>query len=113
MEVSRLAEAFRDNRQLPRSFFRDLLDKQFKTNVILPFWDAEVRFNQRTLFDLAKELDNIMWYDEEVWTKIFDTAVEKKKINNSYDFKLVHNMMVKLNTRSDEHCGHLNGKFDG
>lgn len=53
-----------------------------------------------------------MWYDEEVWTKIFDTAVEKKKINNIYDFKLVHNLMVKLNTRNDEYCGHLNGKFD-
>ena len=86
MEVSRLGEAFRDNRQLPRSFLRDLLDKQFKANVILPFWDKEVRYNQRTLFDLARELDNIMWYDEDVWTKIFDTAVEKKKINNSYDF---------------------------
>ena len=49
---------------------RDLLNSHFK-KVIIKFWESEVRYNQRTLFDLAKELDNIEWYDEEVWTKIF------------------------------------------
>ena len=78
----------------------ELLDKHFKKDVILAFWDAEVNFNQRTLFDLARELDGIMWYDEEVWTKIFDTAVHKKKINNLHDFQLIHNLMQKLSVQS-------------
>ena len=111
-EISRLAEAFRDSRQLERSHFTELLDKYFKKNVILPYWDTEVRYNQRTLFDLARELDFIGWYDEEVWTKIFDTAVEKKKIHNIYDFRLVHQLMVKLNTNKDPKFESLNGKFD-
>ncbi len=92
---------------------RELLTTHFKTNVILKYWDTEVRFNQRVLFDLAKELDFIQWYDEEVWTKIFDTAVEKKKVNNLHDFRLVHHLMHKLNTADRESpAHHLNGKFD-
>jgi len=71
-----------------------------------------VVFNQRTLFDLATELDKIEWYDEDVWTKIFDVAQGKKKVNNLYDFKLIHNLMVKLNTAgADSKAAHLNGKF--
>ena len=68
---------------------RDLLNSHFK-KVILKFWEAEVRFNQRTLFDLARELDNIEWYDEEVWTLIFSTAVTKKRINNLHYFTMIH-----------------------
>ena len=112
-EVCRLLEAFRDNRQLHRDHMRELLDKYFKNKVILAYWDKEVKHNQRNQFDLAKELDLIGWYDEEVWTKIFDLAVNKKKINNIYDFKLIHNLMVKLNTAgADSKAAHLNGKFD-
>ena len=37
-EVSRLLEAFRDNRQLPRSHIKELLNTHFKKQVILPFW---------------------------------------------------------------------------
>ena len=44
-EVSRLLEAFRDNRQLPRSHFKELLNTHFKKHVILAFWEDEVRFN--------------------------------------------------------------------
>ena len=112
-EVSRLLEAFRDNRQLHRDHIRELLNTHFKKHVIIPLWEQQVRFNQRTLFDLAKELDNIQWYDEEVWTLIFDTAVTKKKINNLYDFSLIHGLMVRLNSASsNSRASHLNGKFD-
>ena len=96
-EVVELLEAFKENRQLHRSHMKELLDKYFKKHVILGMWEKEVRYNQRVLFDLARELDEIQWYDEEVWTKIFDTAVEKKKINNLYDFKLIHNLCHKIN----------------
>ena len=113
-EVSRLLEAFRDNRQLHRSHMTELLDKNFKNDVILQHWEQEVRHNQRTLFDLAKELDGIMWYDEEVWMKIFYTAASKKKINNLHDFQLIHNLMVKLSSKSqgNQYTGHLHGKFE-
>jgi len=99
---------------LHRSHIKELLNTHFKKQVILAYWEKEVRFNQRTLFDLAKELDHIEWYDEEIWTKIFDTAVEKKKINNLYDFKLIHNLMHKLNSggASDHPFAKMDGKFD-
>lgn len=63
---------------------------------------------------MATELDLLQWYDEEIWTKIFDTTVEKKKINNSHDFKMIHNMMYKLNHGGGEKSPykHLAGKFD-
>ena len=91
---------------------RDLLNSHFK-GVITKFWEKEVRFNQRTLFDLAEELDNIEWYDEEVWTLIFSTAVTKKRINNLHYFTKIHKLMHKLNTGgADDLYGHLNGKYD-
>lgn len=63
---------------------------------------------------MARELDNIQWYDEEVWTLIFETAATKKKINNLYDFRMIHGMMYKLNNAAKGEPGfHLNGKFDG
>ena len=65
------------------------------------------------LFDLAKELDLLQWYDEEVWTKILETACHKKKINNIYDFKLIHQICYRLTTAQPEsRAAHLNGKFD-
>ena len=108
-----MLEAFRENRQLHRDHMRELLTKDFKQNVILKYWEEEVRYNQRTLFDLAKELDLIEWYDEEVWQKIVDTAVTKTKINNIHDFELIHNLMHKLNTAKKGHpAAHLNSKFE-
>lgn len=93
---------------------RELLDKSFKKKVILTYWDAEVKHNQRTHFDLARELDFIGWYDEEVWTKIFDLTCNKAKINNIYDFMLIHKLMLKLNkAEGDSRAAHLNGKFGG
>ena len=44
-EVNRLREAFRDNRQLHRDHFRELLDSHFKKHVILAFWETEVAHN--------------------------------------------------------------------
>ena len=45
-EVCRLLEAFRENRQLHRDHFRELLDKYFKNKVILAYWNKEVKHNQ-------------------------------------------------------------------
>ena len=92
---------------------RELLNTHFKKHVILPYWEAEVRHNQRTLFDLAKELDNIQWYDEEVWTLICETAATKRKINNLTDFRLIHGIMHKINnSKKGDYSMHLAGKFD-
>merc|ERR1712151_325155 len=100
-EVSKLLSAFRDNRQLHRSHFLTKLDTHYKS-VIMKKWRDEVDFNQRTLFDLAKELDYIGWYDEEVWTKIFETACHKNKINNTHDFHLILSIMKKMNNNEAE-----------
>ena len=54
-------------------------------------------YNQRVLFDLAKELHELGWHDKDVWMLIFKTAVDKKKINNVYDFDLIFNIMHEIN----------------
>ena len=65
------------------------------------------------MFDLAKELDALEWYDEEVWTLMVQTAVTKRKINNLHDFSMIHNLIYKVNTARKGHpAAHLNGKFD-
>ena len=72
------------------------MDSHYK-QVILTKWSAEVVFNQRTLFDLAKELDYIGWYDEEVWNLIVDTAIHKKHVNNTHDFHTILSIMTRMN----------------
>ena len=44
-EVSRLLEAFRENRQLHRDHMKELLNSHFKKHVILAYWEKEVRHN--------------------------------------------------------------------
>lgn len=73
-EVWNLMIAFRDNRSLHRDHFRNLLDTQFK-KVILDKWKAEVIYHQRLLVGLAVELHNLEYYDEEIWLKLFETAI--------------------------------------
>merc|ERR1712151_1430045 len=71
-EVNRLLEAFRDNRQLHRSHFLTKLDTHYKSVIMKK------------------------WRDEEVWTKIFETACHKNKINNTHDFHLILSIMNKM-----------------
>lgn len=83
----------------------DLLENQFK-QVLLNKWKAEVMMNQRVLFGLANEFVKIAYFDEELWTKIAETTVQKKKINNTHDFKLIHNCLTFVNEQTE-----LKGKF--
>ena len=92
-EISSLLAAFRDNRQLHRSHVTDKLDSHYK-KVILDKWKDEVVYNQRTLYDLAKELDNLGWYDEEVWTLLIDTAIHKNTVQNTH---FLHSLLTTMN----------------
>ena len=100
-EVVELMVAFRDNRQLERSHMTKLLDSQFK-KVLLDKWNAEVVYNQRVLFGLAAELHFLGYYDEELWLKIVDTAINKTKINNTHYWQTIHVTLCEMN--DDEKC---------
>ena len=50
------------------------------------------------LFKLAKELDHLEYYDEELWTKLAETVSQKKRINNIYFFDQFFKTFTKLNT---------------
>ena len=63
----------------------DLLDNLFKRH-ILERWEKEVVYNQRVLLDLMFETHKLRWYDEQVWEKIVDTLIGKKRINAYKDF---------------------------
>lgn len=93
-------EAFRDNRSLPRSHIIDLLNNQWK-KVLVDKWKAEVIFNQRVLFGLAKEFHNLRYYDADLWQLIITTAIQKKKINNTHYFAAIHGSMSQMNEDPD------------
>jgi hypothetical protein len=78
--------------------------------IIVDRWKDEVVYNQRVLFDLAQELHELGWYDEQVWMLIFKTTVEKKRINNIYDFGIMFNIMSEINSGHNGLCTHLKGK---
>lgn len=100
-EVVELMVAFKDNRQLERSHMIKLLDTQFK-KVLLDKWNAEVVYNQRVLFGLVSEFHSLGYYDEELWTKIVDTAINKTKINNTHFWQTIYETMCEMN--DDEKC---------
>jgi len=106
-EVVQLLEAFRDNRNTERSQMINLLETSFKP-VLLKKWRREVMMNQRTLFGLADEFIHIQYYDQELWSKIAETTLQKKKINNTHDFKIIHSSLCFLN--EDKEAG-FEGQF--
>ena len=78
--------------------------------MILDKWKDEVVYNQRTLYDLAKELDNLGWYDEEVWTLVIDTAIHKGKVQNTHFLHTLLNIMTRMNKNETE-CPHFYQKL--
>jgi len=92
--------AFRDNRSLPRSHMIEKLNNEFK-KVMLDKWKAEVVYNQSTLFGLVGEFDKIGFYDTELWNMIIDTAINKKKINNTHNFQILHRTLTKMNKNEE------------
>jgi hypothetical protein len=95
-DVCELLEGFSLNRTLPRSHMRDKLQTQYKP-VLLAKWTAEVDYHQRMAYKLAKEFDGLEFYDEELWLKLGETVLHKKKINNLYFFDEFFRCFSKLN----------------
>jgi len=85
----------------------NLLNTQYK-KVLIRTWRSEVMMNQRIIFGLADEFMKIQYYDEELWLKLAETSLQKKKINNTHDFKIIHAALSYLN--ETEETG-LQGKF--
>lgn len=106
-EVHELMVAFRHNRKLPRSHFSKLMDTNYK-KVLLDKWQAEVVYNQKLLIELMVEMHLMKWYDEEVWTKLVTSYIQKKKINNTHYFRTFHRTISEIN--ENEKTG-LQGKF--
>lgn len=61
----------------------------FKPNFILN-WDKEVMYKPRLLAELCRIFVKVNYLDEEVWNKLIDTAIKRKRINNidHYDILL-------------------------
>ncbi len=54
------------------------------------------------LFGLLAEFHFLGYYDEELWTKIIDTAINKTKINNTHYWQTIHQTLCEMN--DDEKC---------
>ena len=107
-EVVELMVAFRSNRNIERAHMVKLIDTLFK-KVLLDKWKDEVVYNQRVLFGLAEEFYFLEYHDEELWTKILDTAIHKNKINNTHYWVTIHQTTKALNEVPDSP---LKGKFN-
>ena len=64
--VTALCEAFRLNRTHHRDHLKSMITDHFKP-VMLKKWGDEVDHNQRTLFNLMKELENLDYWDQDIW----------------------------------------------
>jgi len=97
-DVIELCQAFKENRTHHRDYMRDWLNRLFKKDVLLGKWKDEVEYHQRRLVKLMKEMDDLEWYDQDVWQKCFDTLGHKKRINNIHFLAYFNEIMQKFNT---------------
>lgn len=86
----------------------DFIDNTLKSEVLLKKWDAEVVYNQRVLFGLCGEFNNLGYFDEELWTLIVQTVLRKKKINNLHYFASFYEVVRSFDTVENHP---LKGKF--
>lgn len=54
------------------------------------------------LFGLVAELHFLGYYDEELWKKIVETAINKTKINNTHYWHTIYGTLYEMN--DDEKC---------
>ena len=95
--VVELCEAFRENRTHHRDHMRNMITQHLKP-MILAKWGAEVEHQQRTMFNLLKEMEHLDYHDEEILAKCFQTMKNKKRINNLTFFDYFNKILRKYNT---------------
>mmetsp|Transcript_41186 Transcript_41186/g.30286 ORF Transcript_41186/g.30286 Transcript_41186/m.30286 type:complete len:91 (+) Transcript_41186:570-842(+) len=49
---------------------------------LLQVWEAEVAHQQRLLYKLTRDLEELEYFDEEIWTKITTSVSKLAKVNN-------------------------------
>lgn len=65
--------------------------------MIIANWRGEVDYNQRVLFNMMKEFENLDYWDKDIWSKCFEAISHKKRINNLTFFSYFNDIMRKLN----------------
>jgi hypothetical protein len=66
-DVIELCQAFKENRTHHRDHMRNYMDRLFKKDVLLAKWNDEVEYHQRRLKNLMIELEDLEYYDKDVW----------------------------------------------
>lgn len=85
-DITDLVVAMNVNHQLHRDHFREKLTNVWKP-IILKLWKKQAEFHDRRVLTLAKEFNELQWYDEDVWNKIFKTVLSKKYMQNLHFFQ--------------------------
>uniref|UniRef100_A0A7S3NXM6 Uncharacterized protein n=1 Tax=Euplotes crassus TaxID=5936 RepID=A0A7S3NXM6_EUPCR len=73
-----------------------IIDEYLKPR-LLEVWDPKLLYNQRTMNDLIVEFKKLNYYDEEIFEKIIDSLLVKKRIQNIYLFETFHQFMNEVN----------------
>jgi hypothetical protein len=94
--IVELLQAFNKNKPFEASYMIEKFDKIYKPR-LLQIWDEQVLFNQRTMISLIKELTEINYYDEEIYSKILDSIIQKNKVQNLYFFDIFYNFFHNVN----------------
>ena len=77
---------------------RDIITTLFKKDVILKKWHDECEYHQRRMMDLCIELDELEYYDEDIWSKVWETLSHKKRINNIHFLQYFNGLMQRFNS---------------
>jgi hypothetical protein len=94
--VVELCEAFKYNRTHHRNYLKDMITNHFK-QMTLDKWKDEVEYNQRMLYNLMKELQNLDYWDKDIWQKCWDTIGHKTRINNITYLSYFNDIMNECN----------------
>lgn len=72
------------------------MDEVYK-KYILEKWTRDATYNQRFAYELMQEMDFLEYYDVDIWMKLHDDILHKKKINNLHYYKAYYENFTKCN----------------
>lgn len=88
--------AFNENATLEKSHMLEILEKYMCKQMINVF-EEQYKFHDRLIVHLFNELPKIGFYNAELYDLLISTVTNKKRMQNIYFFKDIHNALHNLN----------------
>lgn len=82
-DISTMMEAMLLNRSLPRTYFKEKIEKNYES-ILIEKWDEQMISQQRFQNTMVKLFPQIGYWNKDLWDLLIRDVTTKKKIRNIY-----------------------------